>query len=152
MDIRVDEITQTNTFDPWVRLYGPNGLLIGSSFGTTFAEVSLTSTNRGSFLVLISNNPYNNAAGSGTYALTANGLSDGFKTCVPVITGTIVDVGGVGGTPGTDGVLFTSTNVATHFELWTPILTKAFDPFGVFTYTNKFNPAEQQRYFRLSDL
>jgi hypothetical protein len=38
IDVRVDEIAQTNSFDSWVRLYGPNGLLLGSSFGTLTAR------------------------------------------------------------------------------------------------------------------
>ena len=149
MDVRADEINQTNSFDPWVRLYGPNGLLIASSFGTTFGEVILTATNGGSYLVLISNNPYNNDAGSGTYKLTVNGLSDGFKICSPVILGTNVNVGGVGGTPGSNAILYTTTNIETHISPWTPIRTNPFDQFGVFQYTNGFNPAEPRRFYRL---
>jgi len=34
--------------------------------------------------------------------------------------------------------------------MWTPILTNRFDQFGIFAYTNLFNPAERERYFRLS--
>jgi hypothetical protein len=149
MDVRADETTQTNTFDPWVRVYGPTGALIGSNFGTTFGEVTLTATNGGRYLVLISNNPYNNDAGSGTYQLTVNGLSDGFKICSPVVSGSNVNVGGVGGIPGTNAVLFTTTNIATPVMSWTPIRTNSFDQFGVFLYTNGFNPAEQRRFYRL---
>jgi hypothetical protein len=149
IDVRADEINQTNSFDPWVRLYGPNGLLIGSSYGTTFGEVILTTTNGGTFIVLVSNNPYNSDAGSGNYKLTVNGLSDGFKTCSPVILGTNVNVGGVGGTPGTNAILYTTTNIATPVMFWTPIRTNPFDQFGVFQYTNGFNPAEPRRFYRL---
>ena len=87
IDVRADEITQTNTFDPWVRVYDPTGALIGSNFGATFGEVTLTTPNGGRYLVLISNNPYYNDAGSGTYKLTVNGLSDGFKICSPIVSG-----------------------------------------------------------------
>jgi hypothetical protein len=45
-------------------------------------------------------------------------------------------------------VLYTHTNLA-PLASWSPILTNQFDQFGVFTYTNLFNPAELQRYFRL---
>jgi len=35
--------------------------------------------------------------------------------------------------------------------MWVPILTNQFDQFGIFAYTNLFNRAERQRYFRLSE-
>jgi hypothetical protein len=79
-----------------------------------------------------------------------NGLSGGLKDCVPVIFGANVHLSGVGGPPGTNFVLYTATNIATPIALWTPVLTNHFDQFGVFDYTNGFNPAERQRYFRLS--
>jgi hypothetical protein len=147
--VRADVLSSTNQFDCWVRLYGPNGALLGSDAGTTFGEVALRATNSGTFLVVIGNNPYDSDLGSGTYLLTANGLSDGFKTCAPFIAGSSLNVGGVGGTPGTNAVLLTTTNITTPAALWTPLLTNSFDQFGVFAYTNAFNPNEAQRYFRL---
>ena len=68
---------------------------------------------------------------------------------MPIIMGTNVDLAGMGGMPGTNFVLFTHTNVATPRGLWTPIWTNQFDPFGAFSRTNLFNPAEQERYFLL---
>ena len=65
--IKVGQITDTNSFDPWVRLYGPDGKLISGSFDSSAAEVTTRATNSGTFLVVIANNPYNNNAGSGTY-------------------------------------------------------------------------------------
>ncbi len=150
VNVQVNKITETNDFDPWVRLYGPNGVLVDSVYGTASAVLSVTTTNSGTFLVVVGNNPYNSDSGSGTYQMTVNGLSDGFKTCIPVISGTNLNVGGVGGPPGTNGILFTTTNVATPAALWTPIVTNPFDQFGVFEYTNRFNRTEPQQYFRLS--
>jgi hypothetical protein len=150
IDVRVDEVTTTNNFEPWVRLYGPNGALLGSSFGLSFGEVTLRATNSGAFLVVIANNPYYSDYGSGTYRLTVNGLSDGFKACLPTFSGTNAYVGGIGGPPGTNVVLYTTTNVAMPGLLWTPIVTNQFDPFGVVEYTNGFDRTERQRYFRLS--
>jgi len=95
IDIRADEITQVNNFAPWVRLYGPTGLLIASSFGATSAEVSQVATNSGHYLVLIANNPYYTDAATGTY-----GLTDGLKLRMPRTAGTNETVSGVGGNPG----------------------------------------------------
>jgi hypothetical protein len=147
--VRAAVLSSTNNFDCWVRLYGPNGALLGSDAGTTFGEVALQATNSGTFLVVVGNNPYYSDLGSGTYLLTANGLSDGFKTCAPFIAGSTLSVGGVGGTPGTNAVLLTTTNITTPAALWTAIRTNSFDQFGVFAYTNAFNPNEAQRFFRL---
>jgi len=40
------------------------------------------------------------------------------------------------------------TNVAMPLGLWTPVLTNQFDQYGVLTYTNVYNPALTQQYFR----
>jgi hypothetical protein len=61
-----------------------------------------------------------------------------------------LNVGGVGGVPGTNVVLFTTKNLTTPAALWTPIKTNAFDRFGVFEHTNVFNFGEPERFFRLS--
>jgi len=150
INVRAELITSTNDFDPWVRVYGPNGALLGSSFGTPYGEVAVKATNSGTFLVVIGNNPYYSDTGNGAYQMIVNGLSDGFKTCAPVISGTNLNVGGVGGPPGTNAVLLTTTNLTTPAALWTPIVTNQFNQFGVFEYSNEFNHAELQQYFRLS--
>jgi trimeric autotransporter adhesin len=147
--VRADEITQTNNFAPWVRVYGPSGLLLGSVFGATSAEVSLIATNRGTYLAVIGNNEYYNNAGNGTYQLVVNGLSDGMKLCIPQISGTNSNIGGIGGTPSASYVLFTHTNITTPVASWTPLVTNQFDSSGFFNYTNPYSSLEKQRYFRL---
>jgi trimeric autotransporter adhesin len=149
ISVRATQITETNAFAPWVRLYGPTGALIGSSFGAVFGEVTLRATNTGRFLVVVANNDYYNNAGSGTYQLTVNGLSDGLKLCFPTISGANVNLAGVGGVSNATYILFTQTNAATPAAAWTPIRTNQFDSFGTFRYTNTFIPTEPQRYFRL---
>jgi trimeric autotransporter adhesin len=149
IDVRATQITETNSFAPWVRLYGPNGALIGSSFGALFGEVTLRATNSGTFLVVVCNSDYYNNAGSGTYQLTVNGLSDGLKLCSARISGANLNLAGVGGVSNATYILFTQTNVATPAASWTPIRTNQFDSFGVFQYTNTFNRNEPWRYFRL---
>ena len=87
-------------------------------------------------------------AGSGTYRLTVNGLTDGLKFRIQRAAARIPQVIAIGGVPGTSLVLLTTTNVATPMALWTPILTNSFEPFGVFTYTNTYKPVLAQQYFR----
>jgi trimeric autotransporter adhesin len=146
--LTVTETSQTNSFAPWLRLFSPQGLLIGSSFGATSGTLSLIATNRGSYLLVIGNNDYYNNAGSGTYLLTVNGLSDGLKLCNPVISGGNALLSAVGGTSGATGILYTDTNVATPFSSWTAIRTNQFDVFGVVYHTNPFSPTGE-RFFRL---
>ncbi|SPE51524.1 hypothetical protein SBV1_1360015 [Verrucomicrobia bacterium] len=89
------------------------------------------------------------SGGTGTYGLSANGLSDGLKLCRPSIKGTTLTLNGVGGITNGGFLLFTTTNVAQPADLWTPILTNRFDQFGVLTYTNVYSPGLRQQYFRL---
>lgn len=105
----------------------------------------------GSYLVVVGDGS-SFLGNSGTYEMTVNGLSDALKAGIPDISGTTLNVGGVGGAPGTNAVLYTTTNLLTPFAQWTPIWTNQFDQYGVFDYTNSFNPAEHQRFFRLSHL
>jgi hypothetical protein len=146
--VTATESSQTNAFAPWVRLYGPTGLLIGSSFGATAGTVAVRATNSGSFLLVIGNNDYYNNAGSGTYLLTINGLSDGLKLCMPVASGTNAILAGVGGQSNATYILYTHTDVAAPFASWTPWRTNQFDAFGVLYQTNQLSPPEQ-RYYRL---
>ena len=88
-------------------------------------------------------------AGSGGYTLTVNGLASGLRLCIPTISGTNADLTGVGGTAGSNYIVFTATNVATPWVQWVPIATNQFDVFGVANHTNLFTPGEPQRYFRL---
>jgi len=147
--VRADELSQTNAFAPWIRIYGPNGALLGSSFGATTAEVSIRATNRGTFLIVIANNDYYNNAGYGTYQLTSNGLSDGMKLCVPQISGTNTYLSGIGGGSNASYVLLTYTNITTPVASWIPVITNQFDSSGFLNYTNPYTPGEKQRYFRL---
>lgn len=130
-----------------LNLYGPNGALLNTAASATAAEISYTTTNCGTFTVLVSSY---SLVGTGTYGLTANGLSDELRVCSPAINGANLTLNGVGGTSNADFVLYSTTNVATPFGLWTPILTNHFDQFGVFNYTTGFNRALPQTYFRIT--
>jgi hypothetical protein len=136
----------TTNFEGNLNLYGPNGALLKTAGGnSTTWSLTYTATNCGSFAVLVSSYY---PEGTGTYGLTANGLSYGLRLCSPVISGARLTLNGVGGSSGTNFVLYSSTNVANPFDLWTPVLSNHFDQFGVLTYTNLYRPASGQQYFR----
>ena len=125
-------------------LYGPNGALLNFSASGTDAELDYTATNCGTFTLLVSSYY---SGGTGTYGLTASGLAFELKLCPPVIEGPILTLNGVGGSFNAVFVLYSTTNVATPFALWAPILTNHFDQFGAFAFTNEYNPGQQQMYF-----
>src|ERR1035437_10151126 len=83
-----------------------------------------------------------------TSGLIANGLPDELRLGAPAISGARLTVNGIGGDPGATFILSSTTNVAKPFSLWTPVLTTQFDQYGVLTYTNVYNPALTQQYFR----
>ena len=152
INLQVNELTTTNAFNPWLRLYGPNGMLIGDSgvnSSLAVAQVAVAATNGGTFTVIVTDSAFGGFDGTGTYRLSSNGLSDGLKLCFPTFPGTNVALAEVGGVPGATFVLFTQTNIAAAVALWTPIYTNQFDSFGVGSETNAFNRTERQRYFHL---
>src|ERR1022692_1419578 len=106
--VRMGEVVDTSgNFEPWVRLYGPNGKLLDSSFGASAAEVAVTATNSGTFTVVVGDG--NGAlSGTGNYRLTLA------KTGDPVV----VSAGDEGG-PMTNGVMHTGTISTGDLDMWT---------------------------------
>ena len=137
----------TTNFDGWLELFGSKGVLLKTTGGSTVSSIAYTATNCGTFTVLVSSWF---SEGTGTYGLTANGLSDELRECLPKISGTNFTFNGVGGNNNANAsfILYSTTNIATPFRLWTPVLTNHFDQFGVFAYTNIYNPAQRQQFFR----
>jgi hypothetical protein len=142
------QLNTTNFFGK-LQLYGSNGALLRTAQDNFDNLISYTATNCGSFAVLVSSYT---PADTGTYGLTVNGLSDGLKLCPPVISGARLTLNGVGGDAGTNFIVYSSPDVMNDFSLWTPVLTNQFDQFGVLTYTNVYDPAAQQLYFRLIEM
>jgi len=138
-------LNSTN-FEGNLGLYGPTGALLKSAGGNaTTWTLTYTATNCGRFAVLVSSFYGGN---SGTYGLTVNVLSDGMRLCAPDISGPRLTINGIGGNLGATFILSSTTNVAQAFGLWTPVLTNQFDQYGVLTYTNVYNAALMQQYFR----
>jgi Bacterial pre-peptidase C-terminal domain len=135
----------TTNFDGWLELYGSNGALLKTTGGSTVSSIAYTATNCGTFTVLVSSWF---SGQSGTYGLAVNGLSEALKVCPPIISGANLTVNGVGGPTNAVFVLYSTTNIATPFGLWTPILTNNFDQFGVFNSTNVYNSTIPHEYFR----
>ena len=135
----------TTNFNGKLELYGSNGALLKVAQNSTVLNLAYLATNCGPFAVLVSSF---NIGATGTYALAANGLTEGLKLCRPVIKGSTLTLNGVGGDTGATFVLYSTTDVAKSFGLWTPVLTNHFDQLGVLTYTNVYDPGLQQEYFR----
>ena len=141
----------TTNFYGKLQLYGSNGALLKTAQNGMALNIAYVATNCGTFTVLVSSSDYGSLY-TGTYGLTAAGLSYELRLCRPVITGAQLTLNGVGGDSGATFILYSTTNVAKSFGLWTPVLTNQFDQYGVLTYTNVYNPALRQQYFRFIEM
>jgi hypothetical protein len=77
--VRIGQITDTNTFLPSMRLFGPDGVLIRSSVGDLATEVSMRTTNSGRFIVVVGDGN-GGLFGSGDYRLTLVRPGNSFET------------------------------------------------------------------------
>jgi hypothetical protein len=105
--IKAGQMSDTNNFDPWIRVYGPDGVLLGSAADAASAEVSLRATNSGTFLVVVATDFYYSTAASGTYRLKLA------KTGSPFV----VSPGDEGG-PITNGVALQGNLPLGDLDLW----------------------------------
>jgi hypothetical protein len=144
--LQMDELVTGSGLTPWLRLYGRDGTLIRSVSGAATALISVRATNAGTFTVVAGDG---NAAlsGTGAYRLTVNGLSDGLKLCVPIVSGTNATLGGVGGVSGEEFVVLTSPLVEAPLATWTPIFTNLFDFYGTFNRTSRYISTEPRRFY-----
>src|SRR5438445_505556 len=77
--VRVGETNSGSSLAPWVRLYGPNGVLVNDTFGSVAAEVFLKATNNGAFIVVAADATAG-LVGSGPYRLTLAKTGDAIVT------------------------------------------------------------------------
>ena len=138
---------KTTNFIGNIQLFGPNGALLDNvgAFPSKDDVITYTATNCGTFTVLVSDGY---GGGTGTYGLTASGIFGVLSLSSPVISGTNLLIKGLGGTSNASFVLYSTTNLATPWGLWTPVLTNHFDQSGGFNYTNVNYPATPWEYFR----
>ncbi|MGH7971262.1 MAG: hypothetical protein ACREIC_21290, partial [Limisphaerales bacterium] len=142
-DIIHFNLTTTN-FTGNLGLYGPTGALVKNAGGTINVNLAYMPTNCGPFTLVVSSSA---VGGTGTYQLSGNVL-DTMRLCFPSISGTNLTLCGVGGPTNAQFVLYSTTNVAAPWALWTPIYTNLFDQLGVFSYSSLYYPAVPQQYFR----
>jgi hypothetical protein len=146
LSFQLSELVSGSTLTPFIRLYGRDGALLKSLSGAATAQFTMTAPASGTYMVVVGDLS-SGWTGTGTYRLVVNGLSDGLKVCLPTIAGGNVNLIGVGGVPSATFVLFTATNITTRLDLWTPIQTNQFDPYGTFAYTNFFSPNVPRQFF-----
>jgi trimeric autotransporter adhesin len=72
--ITMDEVNAGSSLTPWVRIYAPSGALLGTSFGVSTAQVSVTASSSGTFLV-VAGDGSSGLTGSGAYTLTTSGTT-----------------------------------------------------------------------------
>ncbi len=148
--IRVNRLTSTNTFDPLVRMYGPTGALLATATGGAEVQAQVVTADSGLFTVVVADGSSGGREGAGDFRITATGiLNDTLQLCRPLITGANLDLSGLGGRAGATFVVQTTTNVALHGSLWTPIYTNQFGPLGIFRKSDFPYSGEPMRFFRL---
>jgi hypothetical protein len=68
--VHIDEITDTDDFRPWIRLWAPNGSILGNTSGLAAADISgAVAPVTGTYLVLVASFD-SGFDGTGTYQLT----------------------------------------------------------------------------------
>jgi hypothetical protein len=109
--LRAGTLASTNNFGPWLRVYGPDGTLLGSydPGSPAVAEVTLRATNSGTFTVLVADGSYfnDNYGGTGTYQLS-----------YVKAPGTLVISPGEQGGPLTNGTLNAGTITVGDIQAW----------------------------------
>jgi hypothetical protein len=108
ISIHIGEITDNDDFQPWIRVFGPNGAYLDSRFGTGAAEVeAMLAPLTGTYLVLVASGDAG-VDGAGTYRLT--------MTHTP---GPIAVAPGDQGGPVVNGVVQTGEILRGDLDVWT---------------------------------
>jgi hypothetical protein len=69
LTVQANQISETDDFRPWIRVWAPNGATLGSAFGTDAAEiVNVVAPVTGTYLVLVGSAD-SGVDGTGTYSL-----------------------------------------------------------------------------------
>ena len=105
--VHIGEITQTDDFQPWIRLWSPTGGSLGGQSGADAARIEAVAPVSGTYLVLVASAD-SGVDGSGTYRLTM-AHSPGPIT---------VSAGDEGG-PLTNGALHSGEIVQGDLDVWT---------------------------------
>src|SRR5262249_19314220 len=91
--VHADQVTDNGNFEPWLRLYGPTGTLLGTNAGDASANIDLTAAASGTFTVVVSDGNLAHSGDSlgntGTYHLTISGNAGCSSTCLAPPTGLV---------------------------------------------------------------
>ncbi len=152
LEVLATQTTDDNgRFDPWIRLYGPGGVLLKSAVGAASARISVTASNTGLYLVVVGDgalsSPYY-LSDTGGYTLALSGMSG-----LTVFSGARRDgaglvLSGAGGAANGEYLVLSATNPARPLAEWLPLATNHFDAAGAFQITNAILPGPG-RFFRL---
>jgi hypothetical protein len=130
--VHIGEITETNDFRPWIRVWAPNGATLGSTSGVNAAALDdLIAPVTGTYLVLVATFD-SGVDGSGTYRLN--------MTHTP---GPIVVSGGDEGGALTNGGMHTGAITQGDLDIWTFTANageRIAVHIGEITETNDFRP------------
>ena len=130
--VHIGEITDTDDFRPWIRVWAPNGATLGSAFGLAAAEIGdIVAPVTGTYLVLVGSFD-SGFDGTGTYRLNMA------KTPGPIT----VSTGDQGG-PLTNGGLHTGEILQGDLDVWTFTATageRIALHIGEITDTDDFRP------------
>ena len=129
--VHIGEVTDTGDFQPWIRLWGPNGQSLGNTWNVGAASIEAVAPTSGSYLVVVASaDP--GVDGTGTYRLTTT------RTPGPIT----VSPGDQGGALG-NGSLASGEILEGDVDVWT-ITATAGDRIGVHvgevTDTGDFQP------------
>jgi hypothetical protein len=117
--------------------------------GTTFSVFSVSSpeTYSGNFssLGLPSGVSWQSTYGATNLNLVAGTAKPQFGTLN--LSGTNLIFSGTGGSPGSNYMVLTSTNLTLPLINWLPLTTNIFDVSGQFHYTNPVSPAKPRQFF-----
>ncbi|MEP7345898.1 MAG: PPC domain-containing protein, partial [Gemmatimonadaceae bacterium] len=105
--LAIGKVTGTVDFTPWIRLIAPNGAVLGNSWGTGAAQISVAAPSTGVYTVVVSTADAGND-GTGDYSLT---LAKG--------PGAIVISPGDQGGPMTNGANHSGTIQVGDLDAWT---------------------------------
>src|SRR6185437_15530695 len=67
--LHIGEITDTDDYRPWIRLWNPNGVALGNTWGLDAAALDVVANATGTYLVLVASAD-SGYDGTGTYRMT----------------------------------------------------------------------------------
>lgn len=150
--LQLTKLSGGTSFNPEMRLYGPNGVLLNTVWQNTTVQIDRIIPTSGNYTLLVGETLQDltgTTPGAGTYQLTGVGISSALTLNKPIINGTNIVISAVGGMAGSNCVLLSSTDLTLPLNNWTPIRTNQFSTFGEFSVTNVHNVGVTQQYYRV---